>query len=196
MTLSKIDAQYHKAIDEVLSVKSTTVTPQMVETDQCNFVFNMNHEWAVLNPIYYWPSPLAINGVATGRKVLLGPQGFQFSGISTELSHGERNSRLVSAWVGVLFNAAGAVAFNGKTLVVNVALANSTTSFPIIYQQITVVSGRLEYGIALDRPVPVPNVNGIVMSIESADGTVFPAATTMLNRAYAFTRHIGGMLPS
>lgn len=146
---------------------------------------------------------VAVNGVASYDKPLIGPNGLTVSGQTPQVTTSEQNARPLAMHANVSFNAAGAAAFAGKVLVFEWSLWNPSASPAVgaarVQQEyFTVAATRLVYRSVV-RPADVNFIDwrlGLLVNVSVEDGTVFPASTVFRTIGYFTARKRGAMVPS
>lgn len=193
-------------IAEVVNSKGVQATPLAMNTTEVIPSYDIQ-AGGFANPLpgtVAYAQNIAINGVATFERPMVGPDGFTISGnpplirlTGTDLQ-GSNCFRPQAGSLYLVFNAAGAIAFNGKVVRVYAYIRRSTTVAPafIYFFRQTITTGILTYFHALPLPLPfILDSQVLVFGCESEDTTVFPAATTFTVCCIGISRVKGAMLP-
>jgi len=118
------------------------------------------------------------------------------------------NARCLAFSGNIEFDAAGALAFNGKRVWVKVTLkpdADATTEIRVMDAVFTIATTKLLYffdmggttdqGFACSWNGWIPRNWGLLVYVESMDGTVFPASTTLREQVAIATQPADVQLP-
>lgn len=160
-----------------------------------------------------------VAGVANFTVPLVGRQSASFQALNpSDNQRGQPlDTRVLGVWLSIDFDAAGSLAFNGKTLNLTLDYMEDPTGagtivLPIqdLFPWTTVLTGFLSYVWALSGhrnghggaaaivgpgPLWVPSERALRMRVEVHDGTVFPANTTIDARCMCAQQPTGVQLP-
>lgn len=159
--------------------------------------------------------PLA--GLATFSQAIAGFQTGTFQSLITSNNNQGPlfDARMLSLWFAIEFDAAGALAFNGKDIDVSIQYMDFTGATRVgivqdLFPFVTVATADLTYVWAMggshndqarrnDNGIPqtlwIPSELAFAIDIESHDGTVFPANTVLQVLAVAAKQPAGRQIP-
>lgn len=199
--LQAADGPHIEGIEELLGVKGTTISPTQIDKSHVGFIMDVGAGgFGRMTRKGIADDSRALVGLTSLNIPVLGPSGWTISGLAVLMGLTKQSGRILGMNHGLNFDAAGALAFNGKTVRVTwryVDFLNGGASCVICITDKVIATGTLGY----DFPVPlewhrlVPWDMGLQALVSSVDSTVFPAATVVSTRASAWVSKLGKQSP-
>jgi len=206
MAESAIDPKAIPGVVESLGIVGVASLPPAVSLDDVHFVYDLGAGgFARLSQNSSGVLDTSIVGVATYRGNILGPKGsLYFTAAPLNTYDLPSNARIIAFELVLGFNAAGALAFNGKTVKLTCKLLESLAVntiglfTPVDTVIATATTAYKFYPLNLASAWKQMLLSGLnlVCDFQSLDATVFPASTTVQVNLCWMTRKLGGQLPS
>lgn len=176
-----------KGIEDALRLKGVKTMPGNFNTGGLQPVYNLG-AGGFMAPAFSMQTSGQLTGIVGSNNAIvaaIGPTGFTVSGLigTPQVNLLNQNARILSARARLDFDAAGALAFNGKTIRVNweVRDFDNSPNYAAWLDDFTIATAILAYRRPLNSPFwrgLVPLTSAFTVGFQSVDGTVFPANTT------------------
>lgn len=198
-----IDNSFSKMLTGILGIKGTQSTPVQADMESVLMMLDVGQGgFSVASALCQASADNTIAGVNSKHNQFIYPTGYLVAaGSNTNASGGysEKVHRILSASLVITFDAAGLVAFAGKTVTTTWRVITvGGNSVPICQETFTIGTPTTYRGYLYRLINYVPMLlNGMTLYVTTAsdDGTNFPANTTCKLYVAAVQREIGSQLP-
>jgi len=194
-------------VEESLNVKGTKTVPNLVDVAAIDLMFDVASGGFGVDQsgkvsIASTGDLTTLVGVNAGSIIAVGPTGFSYAGVLAGplLSLNRENCRVLGVGATLTLDAAGLAAFLGKRIGFHWEWRDidNNPNYTFMSEDVAIVAGQNSYR----RGIPSGVWNGLVplqlaftFTIQSHDGTNFPANTTLRFGLSTFKRAIGAQVP-
>lgn len=202
-SLVSIDALFQSQLEETLGIRGQRTNPPAADVSHVALTHDVGGGgYQGVGATAIKATTVAAAGLTSATRALLGKRGWTTGGIASMVETQEQNARILAAESNVIFDAAGAAAFAGKQIRVQFRLTNAVATGSVS-MNINSYDKVLNGGLVIRFPLWTDcGWNGVIpwdcaiwSSIESLDGTAFPANTVFNYTVAAHLRAKGAQLP-